>query len=117
MLITGISEFDRKRSKIFIDEEFAFVLYKGELKLYGIKEQEEISEAAYNEIVGGVLVKRARLRAANLLAKREYTEHQIRCKLKEGGYPLICIDTAIEFMKEYHYLDDERYANFYLAKS
>ncbi len=115
MLITGISEFDRKRSKIFIDEEFAFVLYKGELKLYGIKEQEEISEAAYNEIVGGVLVKRARLRAANLLAKREYTEHQIRCKLKEGGYPLICIDTAIEFMKEYHYLDDERYATSYLA--
>ena len=115
MLITDIIEFDKKRKKIFIDEEFAFVLYNGELNIYGIKEQTEIPENVYREIIDVVLTKRAKLRAANLLAKREYTENQIRNKLKEGGYPPICIETAISCMKTYHYLDDERYAASYLA--
>ena len=28
-VVTGIEEFDKKRYKIFLDQEFAFVLYKG----------------------------------------------------------------------------------------
>jgi len=37
MIITDLVDFNKKRVKVFIDEEFAFVLYKGELNLYGIK--------------------------------------------------------------------------------
>lgn len=37
MLVTQVTELSKSRSKVYIDQEFAFVLYKGELRLYHIK--------------------------------------------------------------------------------
>ena len=42
MMVTKIEEINNKKVRVFIDNEFAFVLYKGELRLYKIKEGEEI---------------------------------------------------------------------------
>ena len=42
MLVTQVTELSKSRSKVYIDQEFAFVLYKGELRLYHIKEGEEL---------------------------------------------------------------------------
>ena len=36
MFITDIIPIDKKRVKVYLDNEFAFVLYKGELRLYNI---------------------------------------------------------------------------------
>ena len=44
MIVTKITEVSKSRKKIEIDGEFAFVLYKGELSVYGIKENCEIKE-------------------------------------------------------------------------
>ena len=67
MRVTKIEELSKARCKIFIEQEFAFVLYKGELRLYRIREDEEITQADYQEIMEKVLPKRAKLRAMNLL--------------------------------------------------
>ena len=115
MTITDIVEFDKKRCKVFIDGEFAFLLYKGELRDFGIKTQENISDATYKEIIEGVLCKRCKLRAMNLLQKKDYTEKQLRDKLAEGLYPCELIDDAISYVKMYKYLDDERYVRDYIA--
>ena len=50
----------------------------------------------------------------NLLQKRDYTEKQLRDKLSDGMYPQDCIDTAIDYVKSYRYVDDERYAEDYI---
>ena len=92
MKITGIEEVSKSRSKIDIDNEFAFVLYKGELRLYQIVLGEEISEKAYREIMKEVLPKRAKLRAMNLLTKRDYTTARLREKLVQGGYPASVVE-------------------------
>ena len=42
MIVTDVAELDKKRCQIFIDGEFAFVLYKGELREYGIKADTEV---------------------------------------------------------------------------
>lgn len=115
MIVTDIVELDKKRSKVFIDGEFAFVLYKGELRTYSIKTGSELSEANYQEIIGVVLSKRAKLRAMNLLQKRDYTERQLRDKLTEGLYPRELIDETIDYVKSYKYLDDERFARDYIT--
>lgn len=115
MIVTDIIEFDKKRSKIFIDGEFAFVLYKGELKDYNVKAGKELSESDYREIMEIVLPKRAKLRAMNLLQKKDYTEKQLRDKLVEGLYPGEIVDEAIEYVKSYKYLNDERYARDYIT--
>lgn len=114
MIVTQITEISKTRSKIYINQEFAFVLYKGELRLYHVREGEELSEEDYKTIVQEVLPKRARLRAMNLLKSREYTTAQLRMKLKQGLYPEEVIEDALEYVASFHYTDDCRYALDYI---
>ena len=110
MVVTEIQELSKSRSKIVLDQEFAFVLYKGELRQYSIKIGQELSEEHYREIMTEVLPKRAKLRAMNLLKSRSYTTAQLRLKLQQGGYPEEVIREALEYVAAFHYTDDLRYA-------
>lgn len=114
MIITEITELNRTRSKIEIDYAFAFVLYKGELHIYGIKEGCEISEDTYNEIMNNVLPKRAKLRAMNLLKQRSYSKYALTEKLRQSGYPEQVVDDAIDYVESFHYIDDRQYAFDYI---
>ena len=114
MIISNIEEFDKKRSKVYIDGEFAFLLYKGELRDYSIKINNELSEDIYEVITKDLLPKRATKRAMNLLQKKDYTEKQLRDKLSEGLYSASAIDAAIDYVKSYRYLDDYRFARDYI---
>ena len=115
MLVTQVTELSKSRSKVYIDQEFAFVLYKGELRLYHIKEGEPLKEEDYRTIMGEVLPKRAKLRAMNLLQGREYTTSQLRTKLQQGFYPPKIIEQAIDYVAGFHYIDDLRYAVDYIT--
>ena len=115
MIVTQITELSKSRCKVYIEQEFAFVLYKGELRLYHVAEGKEIAENDYKEIMNVVLPKRAKLRAMNLLQKKAYTEKQLQDKLKEGWYPQVIIDEAITYVKSFHYVDDLRYATDYIT--
>lgn len=116
MLITSIEPLNKNKSKVFIDEDFAFVLYKGELRKFNIKENQEIPEETYTKIVDSVLVKRAKERVLFILKSSDKTEAQLRRKLKEGLYPEKVIDLAVEYVKSYHYIDDENYAKNYVER-
>lgn len=115
MKVTRILELSKSRSKVYIDEEFAFVLYKGELRLYHVREGEELSEEDYNKIILEVLPKRAKLRAMNLLMGREYTREELRRKLASGCYPEQIIEDALDYVESYKYIDDGRYALSYIT--
>ncbi|MCR5419028.1 MAG: recombination regulator RecX [Lachnospiraceae bacterium] len=115
MLVTGIEEYNKKQVKLYLDGEFAFLLYKGELSQYHIKEGEELAEQTYRLLTEDVLVKRVRLRAMNLLTKRAYTEQGLRRKLREGGYPPFLEDNALAYVKSFGYINDESYARDYIA--
>ncbi len=114
MQITGIEELSKSRCKVYIDREFAFVLYKGELRLYHVSEGEELSEESYRTIVQEVLPKRAKVRAMNLLKSREYTTSQLRAKLEQGLYPPEAVEAALDYVASFHYTDDCRYACNYI---
>ncbi len=110
MIVTKITEVSKSRKKIEIDGEFAFVLYKGELSVYGIKENCEIKEEDYQGIMTKILPKRAKLRAMNLLKSRTYTTMQLTEKLKTGGYPPQIIKEAIDYVASFGYINDSLYA-------
>jgi len=114
MIISDITEISNKKCKIFIDHEFAFVLYKGELRKNNIKLNSEISDETYSHILNEVLMKRCKMRAMNLLIARPYTEMKLREKLKLGLYPDACIEHAIEYVKGFGYVNDEQYARDYM---
>lgn len=113
MIVTKITELSKSRIQITTDEEFAFVLYKGELRFYHLAEGQEIPEPIYKELMEQVLPKRAKLRAMNLLKARPYTVRQLTDKLKQGGYPDSIVEKAVSYVKSYGYLDDRRYASDY----
>ena len=114
MTVTEIKEISKSKVQIMIDNEFAFVLYKGELRSYHLKEHQEIARDVYEELMRVVLPKRAKLRAMNLLKARAYTTKQLRDKLKDGGYPLQIIEEALSYVSSYGYLNDERYTEEYI---
>ena len=113
--ITGITELSKGRYKIEIDGEIRFVLYKGELHNYHVREGERISEEALEEILTETLPRRAKLRSMNLLKSRTYTEYQLREKLRQGFYPEEVIDEAVEYVKSFRYIDDRRYTKDYIV--
>lgn len=114
MTVTQIVPVDKRRSKVFLDEDLAFVLYRGELRQYQIKEGEELEEQLYDEIVDTVLCKRARERVLYLLKASDKTEQELRRKLQDGFYPEKAVNYAINFVKDYHYIDDRDYARRYV---
>lgn len=115
MIVTDIVELSKSRSRVYLDGEFAFVLYKGELRLYHIEKNAELAEEEYEEIVETVLPKRAKKRCLMLLQKKDYTEEELRRKLRAGEYPQDSIDEAIDYVKGYHYVDDYRYCKSYIS--
>ncbi len=114
-IVTDIQEFSKQKYSIFLDEQFAFVLYKGELSAYKIKAGCPLGEAEYRQIVQQLLPKRAKKRCLNLLKSRAYTEKGLRDKLKEGRYPEEIINEAIEYVKSFHYINDYDYACQYIG--
>ena len=115
MTVTGIAEVSKSRSRIEIDHQFAFVLYKGELRQYHLREGEEVQESDYRTIMEEVLPKRAKLRCMNLLKSREYTTEQLKTKLRQGQYPEEIITQAIDYVASFRYIDDLRYATDYIT--
>ena len=114
MTVTNIKELSKSRVRIEIDHEFAFVLYKGELRLHKIEEGDEIEDAVYDRIMKDVLPKRAKLRAMNLLKNRTYTRTQLKDKLLQGGYPEQIADIAVDYVVSYRYVDDEQYVRDFI---
>ncbi len=117
MIVTEIEALTKTRYNIYIDETFAFVLYKGELSKYQVRKGHEITEETIARIKGEVLVKRAKLRAMHLLNVMPRTEHQLREKLARNGYPEDVVEAAISYVKSFGYINDEAYVrNFVISK-
>ncbi|MBT9775437.1 regulatory protein RecX [Clostridium sp. MCC353] len=115
MQVTSVTPLDKRRYKILLDEEIVIVLYKGEVKRYQIEADGELEPEQYEEILHEILFKRARERVVFLLKSSDKTEKELRQKLKDGFYPQEAVDHAIAAVKNYHYIDDERYARQYVA--
>ena len=102
MIITSLMPVTKQKTEVEIDGQFAFVLYRGELSRFKLREQEEIPASVYREITEEILPRRAKLRAMHLLTRRDYTEQEIRQRLRKGKYPEEVIEEAVSYVKAYH---------------
>ena len=114
MEITKIQALTKQKYRIFLDGESAFTVYKGELSRYHLEEGAVLPPEVYEELVNGVLKKRATLRAMHILERTDKTEAQLRKKLEESEYPKEAVESAIAYVTSYGYLDDRRYAKHYI---
>lgn len=114
MIVTKIESVTKTRFKVYVDEQFAFVLYKGELSRYRIVAEKEIEEEIFQKLKKEVVLKRAKLRALHLLNDMDRTEAQLRTKLKQGLYTEDIIEQTIEYVKSFGYIGDASYARRYI---
>ena len=117
MIIVSITEINKQRSRILLETEESFVLYKGEIRMLHLKEGHSISDEAYKQIFDGLLPRRAKVRAMNLLQAKNYTSYQLLKKLLDGGYPETIARQALEYVTSYGYVDDLRYAKEYIEQA
>lgn len=115
MRITEIVPVTKAKYRVVTDEQLAFMLYKGELSRYRLKENGELPTETFQEIFKEILVKRAKLRAMHLLTRMDYTEAELEKKLMKGEYTPQAVKIAMDYVRSYHYLDDERYVTRYLS--
>ena len=112
MLVTKLEPFG-SRVKIYINNDFAFVLYKGEISKYGLKEGREIPSNTYSVIMNK-LFDRGKERALYMLDKSYKTKRYVMDKLKAGLYPESIIDKVVSFLEEINLINDLRYAEMYI---
>ncbi|MDP4088340.1 MAG: recombination regulator RecX [Bacillota bacterium] len=107
---------NKKRVNVYLNNEYAFscdaeIVYRYGLKISKIVELDEMKEIIDNDNV---------IKAKNDTLKfieRSYkTEKELRDRLLKKGYDLRTIDKAIDFAKQYDFLDDKRYAEMYMKE-
>lgn len=113
MTVTKIEPLSKTRYKVFIEGQFAFTLYKGELSRYHIAEECVLEEDVY-EAIRKIVIKRAKLRAMHLLSDMGRTESQLRTKLKQGGYTEEIAEEAIRYVKSFGYVNDAEYVRSFI---
>ena len=114
MIVTKLEKVDKKKTKVFLDEEYAFILYPQDLRLYKIEEDMEVSEELYCRIMAETIIRRAKQKAMALLKRSDRTEKELYIKLKQNEYPEEAIEEAISYVMKYGYIDDERYLENYV---
>ena len=109
----------REKGRVFFrfDNGTEFTLYRSEIR--GLPQAEStllmtedayLPVSLYEKILTEIVGKRAKKRALFLLERMDRTELQLCEKLRQNGYPEECVAAAVEYVKQYHYIDDLRYA-------
>lgn len=115
MLITKLEKIDKKRTKVYIDYEYAFLLYPSDIRKYKIEEEQEITVEIYEEILEDTIYRRAKQKALAILKFMDRSESELVAKLKMAHYTEEIVNRTIEYVRSYHYIDDERYATNYIV--
>lgn len=102
------------RYRVAFDNGVSCVLYRSEAAQLSIEVQCSLTDENYDYLINEIVGKRAKKRAMHILEQMDRTEYQLREKLAKGEYPQECIDSAVEYVKKYRYLDDERFASSYV---
>lgn len=114
MTITKIEPLAQKKNRIFIDGEYAFMLYDRDLRMYRLEEEADITPDTYDRIIKETVLRRAMQKSMAVLERSDKTEAELKRKLKEGLYTDAIIDNVIAALTRLHYLDDMRFAENYV---
>ena len=112
--VVSAEPLSKGKRRLHLDNGEIWVMYSSELRGCALEEGAELTQAQYEQIRHDIVGKRAKKRAMHLLEKSDRTEQELRKKLLESEYPPDLAEEAITYVKSYHYVDDERYADCYV---
>ena len=110
----GIEPVTKTKFRIYLDGQFAFVLYKSELSSCHLKDGEAVTEDQIETILSEIVLKRAKRKAMSLLQSMDRTESELRDRLLRQDFPEETVDQAVRYVKSFGYVDDRRYAESFI---
>ena len=114
MIVKAVVPVDKRKCKVFLEGDFAFVLYKSEAARFHIEEGNDLPAKTYEMIEEEILLKRARDRALYLLQSQGRTQAEMIKKLKDDGYSQSVTERVLSFLQEYHFIDDNAYTENFI---
>lgn len=104
---------NEERVNIYIDNEFAFACYKEIVYKEGLKKDMEVELERLRKIIEEEEFLKCKNSALRIVEKTYKTEKEMIDKLLQKGYEGIIIEKTIAFLKEYNFLNDEKYSLMY----
>ena len=117
MTITQIQQLGRNKACVTLDDEIQWILPPSVVRERQLCPGQELSEDIYTELYENYVLKAAKLKALDLLRRRDHTEKELREKLTRQGFDPETVRKAVAYVDSYHYLDDERYVRSYLLSA
>ncbi|SFA73128.1 regulatory protein [Acetitomaculum ruminis DSM 5522] len=107
---------NKKRASVFLDGEFSFGANIETIYDYALRCSDEIDEKLKDEILKKDAEKDARNIALNLVAHHPFLEKELERKLSLKGCSPASIQSAVAFLKNYGYIDDQNYIKEYIRQ-
>lgn len=117
MKITAIKQQVKRtdRYSVYIDDKFSFALSETELLKQGLHNGQELTLDELESVKDDSVRDKARYQALGQLARRMRSEWELRDYLKRKEYAPEIIDYVIEWLREYGYVDDKKFADAWVA--
>ena len=112
-----IQKRNKTRANIYLDGEFAFALEMLTVMKLGLKIGKDIDVETVKMAVFDSEVSVAFGKAVDYLARAMKTTKQMHDYLTKKGYATDVVDTVIQKLQGYKYLDDQAYARLYTQQS
>ena len=105
---------NKERVNIFIDEEFAFAISAELVYKYNLKPKMTVDIEVLKEVAKKESIMKCRSAAIRIIERTFKTEKELKDKLLQKGYEVDEIESAVEFLKEYNYINDDLYVKSYI---
>lgn len=100
--------------KVYLENDEEHDLSIEQIVKYKIKENTEINYDKFKEILFEDNKREAFNKALDIISFKDNTTYEIRNKLYKKGYDDIIISDVLEKLKEYNFIDDNKYAQSYV---
>lgn len=108
---------NKNRYNVFSEGNFIFSASQEDIIRFSLNEDMEVDDEKLHEIIDFCEEAKAYDYALRLLSIKDYSEAQLKKKLKEYYYSEATINRILEKMKFYGMINDERYAEKYIHDS
>ncbi|NMM63190.1 recombination regulator RecX [Clostridium sp. P21] len=109
-----IQKRNKDRVNVYINEEFAFACSAQLVYVHNIVKGKNVDFHYLNEIITEDNYIKCKSTALKIIEKVYKTESQIISKLLEKGYDEKTVSRTTEFLKEYGFINDEKFIGMYI---
>lgn len=109
-----IQKKNKNRVNVFLDHEFAFACSTEIVYFHGLEKNKKIDVHEIKNIVNEDNYIKGKTLALKFIEKSYKTEDQVTKKLIKAGYDEKVSLRVLNFLKEYKFVDDKRYASMFI---